>query len=359
MRADCAVILAVVCLQPLLADTAKDVNHRGLIAFHQGKYAEAEALYRQAVAMHRQSDARDVNGYAAALTNLASTRQMGGHLEEARSILTEVLSLTHRLDPHNGITTDAMNQLALLHQTSGQHLKAVALLKQALERTSKGEARAGTLHNLGASYFEMGQLKKAREAFEAALAMNTAEERLAQIPSSLSFLGMIAVRTGEVERAHELFQRAVDLRRKVHGPEHPSVGLTMSDLATFYRETGRPREAAAAYEEALKTLRASVGEKHLTFALVVCHYAELQRQQGYHAEALELYRQGIDILATTYGANHMRLASIYKNASASATKVGLRSEAKVYAARAKTLEEGRIDYGRHTVDVSAFAPRSR
>ena len=152
MRAVHAVILAVVCLQPLVADTPQQLNSRGVEFFRQGRYAESEQAYREAIAHYKSGPILDVNGYAAALNNLAGTLQTDGKVAEAKVLLTEVVSLDSQIKGEDDIVTHALNNLALLYQAQGEYPKAISLLQRALDRCPQvSTSRAGTLHNLGAA----------------------------------------------------------------------------------------------------------------------------------------------------------------------------------------------------------------
>jgi hypothetical protein len=43
--------------------------------------------------------------------------------------------------------------------------------------------------------------------------------------------------TGAYAKAEPLFQRALAIREKALGPEHPDTGLSLSTLAELYRTT--------------------------------------------------------------------------------------------------------------------------
>ncbi len=49
---------------------------------------------------------------------------------------------------------------------------------------------------------------------------------------------------GKFEPAESSFQRALKIREKVFGPDHPDVADSLENYAGLLRETGRPAEAA-------------------------------------------------------------------------------------------------------------------
>jgi tetratricopeptide (TPR) repeat protein len=355
MRALRAVILVFVCLEAFSAQTPHDLNSRGVEFFRLGKYAESEKAYREAIAAHRAAPILDVNGYAASLNNLAGTLQTDGKVAEARRLLTEVISLDSQIKGEDEIVTHALNNLALLHEAEGEYPKAIALLKRALDRSpSPSSSKAGTLHNLGAAYMDMGQYKKAREILEASLQMHTQVGAVRETPPTLAFLGALAFRANDERQALILLERALTLRREIHGSVHPLVALSIHDLGEIYRMTNRLEESASMFDESLRLLEESAGTDHAYAAPVLYHYGELRQMQGRHEEALDLYQRTIRIMESTFGPNHARLAGVYKSAAISSAQLRRKDEAKSYRVRANTLEQSRVPYGRHTIDASAF-----
>ena len=260
MRALHAVILVFVCLEASSAQTPHDLNSRGVEFFRQGKYAESEKAYREAIAAYKAAPILDVNGYAATLNNLAGTLQTNGKVAEARRLLTEVISLDSQVKGEDDIVTHAMNNLALLHEAEGECPKAIALLQRALDRCpSPSVSKAGTLHNLGAAYIDMGQHKKAREILESSLQMHTQVGAVRETPPTLAFLGALAFRANDERQALNLLERALTLRREIYGAVHPLVALSIHDLGEIYRNTNRWEESAAMLDEALRILEASAG----------------------------------------------------------------------------------------------------
>ena len=292
MRALHAVILAFVCLEASSAQTPHEINSRGVEFFRQGKYAESEKAYREAIAAYKAAPILDVNGYAATLNNLAGTLQTDGKVAEARRLLTEVMSLDSQIKGEDDIVTHAMNNLALLHRRKVSIPKPLPCYSARwIAAHHASVSKAGTMHNLGAAYIDMGQLKKAREILESSLQMHTQVGAVRETPPTLAFLGALAFRANDERQALTLLERALTLRREIYGAVHPLVALSIHDLGEIYRMTNRWEESAAMFDEALRVLEASAGVDHAYAAPVLYHYGELRRMQGRHQEALEFYQR--------------------------------------------------------------------
>jgi tetratricopeptide (TPR) repeat protein len=59
----------------------------------------------------------------------------------------------------------------------------------------------------------------------------------------------------DYEQAGKLFLKALEIREKVLGSDHPETGKLLSLLATYMRGQGQYKEAEVLYERALKVLK--------------------------------------------------------------------------------------------------------
>jgi tetratricopeptide (TPR) repeat protein len=356
MRAQYAVILVIVCLQSILsAETPLETNLRGVELFKRGQYAQSEKVFHEALAAYKAAPSLDVNGYAATLNNLAGSFLLQGKHREAEIPLRESVSLEKRVINEPEIIASALNNLALLHESRNEFHQAIALLRRVLERPHlEPEDRAGVLHNIGSCYFLLRQYKKAKEYFESSLELTVRAGGTKDTPATLGYLAKIAVVEGEPERARSLLDRAIEFRRKVHGDNHPLIGLTLNDMGEFYRDTKQMELANATFERALEVLHATVGAEHPHIAIVSFQYGEAKLAQGQYREAMDLYQNALRILEATAGPGAISLAPVYRSAAECAGKLKRKQESKMYAARARALTQGMIPYNGWTVDVSAF-----
>ena len=59
---------------------------------------------------------------------------------------------------------------------------------------------------------------------------------------------------GDYAKAEPLYQRALKIREKALGPEHPETAASLNNLAQLYREMGDYAKAEPLYQRALKIL---------------------------------------------------------------------------------------------------------
>ncbi len=90
---------------------------------------------------------------------------------------------------------------------------------------------------------------------------------------------------------------ALELRRQVHGPEHPTVAGTLSDLA-LYKEGVDPVAADTLMRQAYEIHRATAGESHTTTITILNNLAGIKRDRGDLVEAEPLFREALRLRQT-------------------------------------------------------------
>jgi eukaryotic-like serine/threonine-protein kinase len=85
---------------------------------------------------------------------------------------------------------------------------------------------------------------------------------------------------------------ALEIRRGVHGREHPAVATTLSDLALF-QERVDPLAADTLMRQAYEMHRATAGESHPTTITILNNLAGIKRDRGDLVEAEPLFREAL------------------------------------------------------------------
>jgi tetratricopeptide (TPR) repeat protein len=70
------------------------------------------------------------------------------------------------------------------------------------------------------------------------------------VATSLTELAWLYTDQGNYTQAEQLYQRALAVREKVLGPEHPEVVETRNGLAKLYYKEGKPADAESLYQKA-------------------------------------------------------------------------------------------------------------
>jgi tetratricopeptide (TPR) repeat protein len=189
-------------------------------------------------------------------------------------------------------------------KTEGRDVKVADILDQALAELAKGftgtkATEAAMLDALGESYFNLGFLPKAEEAFRKVLAIREATLGLDH-PETLTSRNNLALaywaagRTAEAITIHEATVRQCESKL---GPSHPDTLTSRNNLASAYQAVNRWGDSESVYRETLARRR--VREK-LDSPLLADDLAYLGRnllKQSKASESEPLLREGLAIRA--------------------------------------------------------------
>jgi len=91
----------------------------------------------------------------------------------------------------------------------------------------------------------------------------------------LDGLGEVMASHGKLEEARSHFERAVEVRRKILGEDHPTVARSLSALADVSRQSGALESARRHYEAALEIQERSLGSLHPDVGTLLSKLASL------------------------------------------------------------------------------------
>jgi tetratricopeptide (TPR) repeat protein len=80
--------------------------------------------------------------------------------------------------------------------------------------------------------------------------------------------------------ARPLAERALAIDEAAHGPDHPAVGIDLSNLAAIWQDLGQPGQARPLAERALAITEAAHGPDHPTVATLRNNLATILRDLG-------------------------------------------------------------------------------
>jgi tetratricopeptide (TPR) repeat protein len=117
----------------------------------------------------------------------------------------------------------------------------------------------------------------------------------------------------EYAQAEPLYQRALAIREKALGPEHPYTASSLNNLALLLHDQGKVEEAEPLYRRALAIDERALGADHPDTAIDLNNLAGLYRDQGRNQEAEPLLRRALAIREKALGAEHPDTASSLNN----------------------------------------------
>lgn len=269
-----------------LSEAFADVGQK----LREGRSSEAEAILREAIAGGKHTP-DDLAGLRRLLSfTLETIGDYAGSLEIIREYEDPELLAT--LDPVNQVRVTT--QLAVAYNNSGDHPKAVTLLKDNLEKTI-----ANGLDDLRGA-IEIGLARVYRKLNEHPICRDFAERALRSLRESGDWLGMaeayreLAIsyhQEGDSERSLEYF----DLGIKIIGDRSAPfmLGKLYTDMSGAYWFLRRPNEGIASLEKSIEffdktehVLNSIIAYNNLGINLV--HMGEWNRAETMIRRAMEL-----------------------------------------------------------------------
>jgi len=221
-------------------------------------------------------------------------------LDEAVQIAAAARAIGHR-----PLVAEALNRLAQLQLDGGRPQDADATFEEALwlaeaSRHDELVAEIATSEIYVAGYIE-------RDMARARHWMKQAQVFLERIGGHdllrawmLNNVGVVLDANGEREEAVAQYWKALAIKERVLGKDHPDVSYTLLNLCDALRALGRPTEAIA------------------------------------------LSNRGVEIIGRTFGWHHVRLAPQLANRAGILNQLGRFTEARRDAERALALQEGEV-----------------
>jgi tetratricopeptide (TPR) repeat protein len=230
---------------------------------------------------------------------VAAARRESEALDTMRRTLIEAVAVVYPEDvwndPHTWLRARRLDALALALVGSD------AVPPGAEKPTSDLLDRAGSYrHGALAAYTQ------ARPLYERALAIR--EKLLGPehpgTATSLNNLASVLEAQGDVAAARPLYERALAIYEKVLGPEHSSTATMLNNLALLLHAHGDLAGARSLHERALAIYEKVLGPEHPRTATSLSNLARLLSATGHAKEAEPLFQRAIAIGKKTLGPDH-------------------------------------------------------
>ena len=204
-----------------------------------------DAVVACAAARERAFESHGLESYQAVQLSVALAKAMNaaGDAETARLVLEEHLEDTGPDFPERDSDALALlDQLAILHDTSGRTEESLAVRTRALDAMKKhyGESHANVVvaeYNVGRILTQLGRYEEAEEQLRAGMSHVAGARLGVEWPARLAFdLGRTLIAAGEPERALEVLEVA-------HGQAQDVEGLDAVWISRLEREMDRAVEA--------------------------------------------------------------------------------------------------------------------
>ncbi|HWP41357.1 MAG TPA: tetratricopeptide repeat protein, partial [Tepidisphaeraceae bacterium] len=245
-----------------------------LLADARGQYRQAQSLHRQALAIY-QKNPNDTPRLADGMTNLATSLHRLGDNRQAIELAQQALQMRRKrwgtrasVDVWNSLTNLANMQEADddLPAAEQSRREALALARSLVDEKNRMTvvslsklARTLWLRGSSAASPDPSALDEAEQLQIKALelAADVDGEKSLAVAQGLDLQACIARDRGQLDRAVELFGKALDLRRQLQPEDHPDVAGEMSQLADALTRRAQAADATdtAAAIEAIELAR--------------------------------------------------------------------------------------------------------
>jgi CHAT domain-containing protein/Tfp pilus assembly protein PilF len=156
---------------------------------------------------------------------------------------------------------------------------------------------------------------------------------------SINNLAALYDASGAYAKAEPLYQRALAINEKALGPEHPDTAQSLNNLAGLYYATGAYAKAEPLYQRALAIKEKALGPGHRDTARSLNNLAELYHATGAYAKAEPLYQRALAITEKALGPEHPDTAVSLNNLALLYYATGAYAKAEPLLERAQGIDE--------------------
>jgi len=147
--------------------------------------------------------------------------------------------------------------------------------------------------SLGQCLYEQGRYREAVGKYREANALRNDDANI------INYLGVALFQAGHYIEAEPQLSRALAIREKSLGADHPDTAMSFNNLASLYKSQGKYAEAEPLYKRILAIAEKTFGAGHPIVATVLENYAGLLRKMNREAAAANLESRSNEIRAKT------------------------------------------------------------
>lgn len=330
-----------------------------------GLYDRSLTFFRESLAVRREIYGDRHPQVARSLQGIGDILRDTGDYDGAEPLIREAIEICRPLAadacPKYEMT---LNNLGLLLSEVGRYDEAEPLLVEALERSRRrfgpeSEETGFALHNYAQHLKWKGDFAPAEVLYRQALDLRLKlYGETQETASTMSNLGVMLAQSDRVEEGGDLIRRALDIRRRVLGDEHPDTSLNINNMGMVYFVSGRFDEAETYLQEALEINRRIFGEEHQRVAHNLGNLARVALEQGDYPKAVDLQQQALAIRRKNLGDRHPDVSLGLTGLSDALLLAGQPGRAEAAAAEAREIEDD-IHEKDHPRRASAYLSLAR
>jgi tetratricopeptide (TPR) repeat protein len=295
----------------------------GQSLFEQGWYRESAAAYEKAAKFSMDD--------SAVLNNWAFSLAAAGDRTASEPLFRRALGLVETVfGPDHPETATLLNNLAFLLTMNADYAGAEPLFRRALVINEEvfgpdQPETASSLHNLAFLLYSKGDYAAAEPLYRRALVIRekalgpdhpeTATSldtlaRLLKIKGDNAAGGPPWKRMMDYAGAEMMYRRALAIRERTFGPDHPKTALLLNDLGELLYSKRDYAGAELLYRRALSIYEKVLGPDHPETATTLNNLAFLLKAKGDYTGAETMLRRALTIKEKALGPDDTETAAL-------------------------------------------------
>jgi CHAT domain-containing protein/Flp pilus assembly protein TadD len=189
-----------------------------------------------------------------------------------------------------------------------EELRVATENDRALQEARKLYKKATGLNSAGKYDEAIPSFERALEIRERVLGPDHCD-----VASVINSMGQLQFYKGEYSKAEQLFLRGLAVREKALGPEHPLFATSLNNYAILCFVRGDYAKAEPLFLRALAIREKALGPEHSDVAASLNNLALLYSRRGEYSKAEQLFLRGLAIGEKALGPEHPDVAKAYTN----------------------------------------------
>jgi eukaryotic-like serine/threonine-protein kinase len=210
------------------------------------------------------------------------------------------------------LTAEALLRLGILEERDGRPEAAETLGQAAEAAAAGGDARAAAeafTHLVRVYAYVKADHDRARRYADLATAALSRLGEPGELEAELAdYRGRLAYQQADYQGALEQHLRALALKRRILGDEHPEVAASLLRIATVRGELGALGEARADARRAVAIYRRALGPSHPRLVAALLNLGNFQYRDNDLQAALATDQRALDLALRVFGPGHRQVA---------------------------------------------------
>jgi serine/threonine-protein kinase len=288
----------------------------------RGETVTARTLLDRGAARIDRELAGEPQAHASLLETIAEAYRSLGLFDDSLTLARRSLEVARKnLGPSSPEAATGTELLAELYRDKGEYAKAEPLLRGLIESkiASKTAASGATspatarvMAELGECLYWEGKDAEARDVLEKTLAIDR-KNGPDYGGDTRNYLALTLERSADFERAHQLLEESVEIRRRTLGASSPEYAISLNNLGSSLIDRGDLSGAEAKLREGLAIERRVLGAGHPDLVYPLNNLGNVLLQKGEWHAAEPFLKEALDINLARLGPNHPRLAGPMHN----------------------------------------------